>query len=93
MRMINNDTKLSKSPKILSSKIDDEIILLSIKGSAYLGLNDIASRIWEILDEEISFGCLIETLTSEYNIDTETCERETKELINSLWSEEVIILK
>ncbi len=93
MKTINNETKLSKSPSILSSKVDDEIILLSIKGSEYLGLNDIATRIWEILDKEISLGQLIDTLTSEYDIDAETCERETMELIDSLCTEELIILK
>jgi len=43
---------LKVSEEVLSSKIDEEVVLMSIEAGYYFTLDPIGSRIWELLSEK-----------------------------------------
>jgi hypothetical protein len=72
------------SPSILHSKIDDEVILMSIEADSYFGLDPIASRIWELLEEPKDMDELVALLTEEYEVDDATCRADVQVLLDDL---------
>lgn len=72
------------SPEILHSKIDDEMILMSIEADSYFGLDPIASRIWELLEQPLDLDELVEKLMEEYEVDAETCREDVQALLEDL---------
>jgi len=82
MSEIKSNTRLRLNQELLQSEIDGETIMMSIDNGEYYGLNSVASRIWEILKTEPLFSELLDTLTSEYDIDKNQCETETLEFLN-----------
>ena len=72
------------APSILHSKIDEEVILMSIEADSYFGLDPIASRIWELLEEPKSLQELTATLTEEYEVDADTCQQDVQELLDDM---------
>jgi hypothetical protein len=45
-------SKWQVTPEVLSSKIDEEVILMSIAADSYFGLEPVGSRIWELLTKQ-----------------------------------------
>ena len=72
------------SPEILHSKIDEEVILMSIEADSYFGLDPIASRIWELLEQPLSVEELVEKLMEEYEVDADTCQQDVQALLEDM---------
>jgi hypothetical protein len=74
-----------KKAEILSSKIDQEIVLMSIEAGLYLSLDPVGSRIWEILAEEpASAEDITDRLIEEYDVDRMECLADVKAFIEDL---------
>lgn len=69
---------------MLSTKVDDEVMMLGIENGKYYGLNTVGSRIWELIKDPISIQDLCTLLMEEFDVDSETCLSQTIELVDSL---------
>lgn len=81
---ITKATIIGQPDDLLSSKIDDEVIMLGIDSGKYFGLNSVGSHIWELIKEPHSIENLCSKLMDEFEVDEETCLKETIELIEEL---------
>ncbi len=84
--------KFSKTTDVLTSKIDDEIIILSIEADAYFGLNDVGSRVWELLDEPATLDELVQRFMAEYDVDAETCRNDVEAFLDDMLSRKLVHL-
>jgi len=82
--MIEDNTVLKRKEEILSSDMDGETVMMSVENSEYYSLSPVGTRIWEIVEKEITYKDLISQLMSEYNVDEATCKTDTEEFINEL---------
>ena len=79
------------SPDVLSSRIDEEVVLLSIQGGFYYSLEPVASRIWIILsDRPSTLTELVEQLMEEFDVDLETCTQDIISFINDMEAKKLI---
>ena len=86
------NTKWQVSQEVLSSKIDDEVILMSIKADSYFGLDPIGSHIWDLLSRQAAtLNELVELLKEEYEIDEETCKKDVQSFIDDMSGKKLII--
>ena len=88
--LITLNSLIYHDPKIISAPMDDELVMFNLERGMYYGLDDIASHIWQRLAEPISVTDLSEELLKEFDIDRETCQRETLELLNWLYQQDLI---
>lgn len=92
MAHINLATSIKRDPLQVFSKIDNEVIMLSLKEGNYHSLNEVGARIWELIEQSIDVNTLVSTLLKEYNISNSICEKETLDLLNDLYEQGLIIL-
>jgi len=90
--MIEDSTVLKRKEEILSSDMDGETVMMSVENSEYYSLSPVGTRIWEIVEKEITYKDLISQLMSEYSIDINTCKSDTEEFINELINKGLIEL-
>lgn len=77
---------------IISSKIEEELVLLSTEAGFYYSLDPIGSRIWELLSEKpSSLEKLVDELIEEYDVGRETCIRDVKEFIEEMAAKKLIV--
>lgn len=87
---MNNKWKVSS--EVLSSKIDEEVVLMSIEAGFYFGLETVGSRIWELLSEKpATFDELVTLLMDEYEVDEETCRADVQSFIEDMYSKKLIL--
>lgn len=84
--------KFHISPQVIHSKIDDEVVVMSIEAGEYLTLDSVGSRIWELLSEKPStVDELVGLLMEEYEVDRETCLNDVQAFIDDMAARKLIV--
>jgi hypothetical protein len=89
---IGPDTVLQRKHGILHNYIDGEVVMMSPDFHQYLGLNKVASHIWELLENPRSISQLEILLMNEYNVSLEQCSIETSEFVEQLLDKQLICI-
>lgn len=79
---MHDNTTLQRNQDILSSSVNNETVMMDIETGQYIGLDPIATRIWELLEQPTKFSQLCETLTNEYEVSIEQCRNDVAQFIN-----------
>ena len=84
--------KWQLAKEVLSSKIDEEIVLLAVDAESYLSLDPVGSRIWELLSEKPStVDELAALLMEEYEVDRGTCLNDVQAFIDDMAARKLIV--
>lgn len=89
---ITLQTKIQRNPKMVASKIDNEIVMMSIENGEYYGLDEVGSRIWELIAKPIVVEELIIALLDEFEVERQDCEKETFEFLEELNSKNLLTM-
>lgn len=76
--------RFSISSEVLSQEVNGETVLLDLQGECYFGLNEVGTRIWQLLQGESSVGETLDTLSGEYEVSREQLENDVGELLDKL---------
>lgn len=88
---LEGETVISRAPQVLSRVIDDEAVLLNLGTGTYSGMNEVATRAWELLNEPTSFARLCEQLHAEFDADADTLAADMREFIQALSEAKLIV--
>ncbi len=87
---ITTETVISQIEEIVASDIDGETVMMSVENGKYYGLDDIGSRIWELIEQPIKVSDLIDTLLKRFDVDREACKRDVLIFINELNEDRIL---
>ena len=96
---INLDTIINKNLEIDDTDLDGEKVSVTSTGIGgpsaaialeYFMMNEVGSRIWEIISEPVNVKGIIDTLRSEYEVDEEICKDTVVEFLGRLNNAELI---
>lgn len=68
----------------LFTEVDDEMVLMNIHTSAYLGLNSSSRHIWQLLETKTKFSTILQTLLDTYEVERAQCEEEVKGVLQQM---------
>ncbi|MEQ8156859.1 MAG: lasso peptide biosynthesis PqqD family chaperone [Clostridiaceae bacterium] len=72
--MIDKNTIVSILGDIDVTDLNGEKVMMNFESGQYFVLNDVASRIWELIESPIIVNEVINSLLKEYDIDNKSCE-------------------
>ena len=87
---IGLDTIINKNLEIDDTDLDGEKVMMNLDKGEYFMMNEVGSRIWEIISEPINVRRIIDTLCSEYEVDEETCKDTVVEFLGRLNNADLI---
>lgn len=87
---ISLDTVINKNLEIDDTDLDGEKVMMNLDKGEYFMMNEVGSRIWEIINEPINVKRIIETLRCEYEVDEETCKDTVVEFLGRLNNADLI---
>lgn len=86
-----NDEQYVRNASIFEASLGpEETALLSAAQGKYYSLNGPAGRIWELLANPMTIAGICDVLTAEFDVDAESCRRDTSELIGELLADDLI---
>lgn len=77
-------TVFSRSLGQVSSQIEGESVILNIKSGTYFKLNEVGSRIWELVEKPVTISALVEAVLSEFDVVAEQCQADVLNLVAKL---------
>lgn len=89
---IDLNSEVSKNTEIIASKMDNEIVMMSIEKGNYYGLNEVGAEIWEKLTEPMTVNALCHKLMDEFEVGEDQCQSEVLAYLGKLQDEGLIIV-
>lgn len=86
IRVVQADT-------VLKVDLDDETLFLNTRTEQYIGLNETATRMFEVVTESESIAHAKQRLVEEFGVSPDVLERELFELVASLLAQGLIEMK
>jgi len=83
---------VKRNSGLVTSNIDGEIVMMSVDNGEYYGLDEIGSRIWDLLENSISIEQLVDKLTEEFDVAKEDCINDTFEFLKDLMNKNLILV-
>jgi hypothetical protein len=80
------------STRQISCRLADESVILHLEEGAYYGLNDVASRVWSLIQEPRTVREIRDILLSEYEIDEGVCTQDLLDLLDQLKQRKLVDL-
>lgn len=81
---IDSPTALTAPEHVLTRKVANETVLLSLESEEYFGLDHVGNRVWELIEQETPFAIMVSTIAAEYSADPEEVAADLRELIGDL---------
>ena len=76
--------KLKISPEVHSQEVGGETVLLDLQSESYFGLDEVGTRIWQLLQQNGEVQSIFETILDEYNVEEVQLRRDLEELVEKL---------
>src|ERR671925_449544 len=81
---ISFDARAVVAPDVMFRHVGDESVILDLKTERYLGLDEVGTRMWNVVLDSPSIESAYETLAAEYDVDPARLRRELKEFLHKL---------
>ena len=69
---------------VLSQQLGEETVLLDLATEHYYGLDEIASRVWQLLREHRTVEPIVAEMLNEYEVDETTLRSDLERLLDEL---------
>ena len=84
-------TIIARRTNLMTSELSDtELVMLNIERGSYYGMAGTSKTIWNLLDEPCSIADVCAQLMTRFDVDRETCERETLAFVNEMLKDDLI---
>lgn len=87
---LTEETTIVRNNEILTSDIDGEKVMMSIKQGQYYGLGKTGSFIWDSMEKPIKIKHLINSITSRFKVDKKKCLSDILPFLNDLMEKGLI---
>lgn len=76
--------RYERATELLEADVGDELMALDVEGGTCFGFNSVATCIWRHLEGPKSFDELNHALLADYEVDSDRCAAELRELLDDL---------
>jgi hypothetical protein len=73
-----------RTADLLTTTIEDTLIMLNVPRGSYHSLNDVGARIWALLEQPVSEPEIVEQLVQEFEVDPDACAIEVATFLGKL---------
>ena len=91
--MIPFSSKLAVSEDVMIRQVGDETVLLDLKSMKYMGLDDVSTRMWQLLTASDSIQSAYDALMAEFEVEPEQLRKDLGEYVQQLLNLGLVQLK
>ena len=73
-----------RNGKTISGRLHDEMVMMDLEQGKYFSLNPVATRIWDLLERELTVAELCALLKEEYEVESRQCFDEVSEHLSEM---------
>src|SRR6056297_67631 len=88
--MVDVNSTVKRNEEVFANEVDGEAVMMNIQTGKYYGLDEIGTRIWELMEEEIEVRKIIDELRKEFDVSEQQCKKDVLTLLDDLKSNQLI---
>lgn len=81
---LSDSTKVVATDDQLATSVDGETVILQLESGTYYGFNDVASRIWELIQEPRTVADVRDEILAEYDVSPDRCARDVASTLTDM---------
>ncbi len=89
---LSEDTRLRLADENVWSGLGEEVVILDLASSSYLGLDDVGAAVWGALAEPCTVGELEARLAAVYEVDPAELSRDLRSFLTDLVDRGLVVL-
>lgn len=82
--MIDMNAIVSHREDLDTTDLNGDKVMMDLELGQYFALNNVASRIWDIIESPVVVNKIVDTLLEEYEVERNTCEESVVEFLEGL---------
>ncbi len=90
---MNRSSLVRRDSSLLFTRVDDDLVLFSAEQGMYYGTQVVGSRIWALIEDELSVAEICDRLLEEFSVDRVICEREVMQFVEQLAKEGLVTVR
>jgi hypothetical protein len=84
-------SKLIRNPTIITSQVDGEVFMMDIEQNSFLGLNEVASFIWDFLEEARTPDEIIAAVRENFDApDPDAVSQDVTAFLETMLKDEMV---
>lgn len=88
--VITGSSVVEAKKEQISTDLGGEVVILGLESGQYYSLNDVGTRIWDLVQGPKTVFELRDTIVGEYDVEPERCEQDVLEVLKHMASEGLI---
>ncbi len=92
MQQLTLDKVIGRKKEIATADLGLEVGMLDEENGMYYALGGVGTRIWHIMEHEMSINAIVEQLLLEYDVKKEVCQKDVLEFIDRMLTSELIYI-
>jgi hypothetical protein len=81
---MNLDQTIILSPDVISQEVSGETVLLDLESENYFGLDEVGTRVWQLIKETSDLGAIYNTLLKEYEVEEQRLQTDLDALLGEI---------
>ncbi|MFK8049230.1 MAG: PqqD family protein [Halioglobus sp.] len=81
---MNLKQTIALSPDVISQEVSGETVLLDLESENYFGLDEVGTRIWQLIKETNDLQLIFDTLLKEYDVSEERLQQDLTTLLTEI---------
>ena len=90
---LNLKQTIALSPDVISQEVSGETVLLDLESENYFGLDEVGTRIWQLIKETNDLSSIYNTLLDEYEVSGERLQQDLTVLLSEIEGLGLIVLE
>jgi hypothetical protein len=86
------ETTFEVPDHVLARRSGEETVLLNLDSEQYYGLDEVGTRLWELIDDGAAFESVVDTLLTEYPVDRQTLVDDLTSVLGDLERNGLVVI-
>ena len=82
-----------RTATLMEAELGDELVGLEPDAGVCYGFNDVAKRVWQLLEQPRSFEAVCTVLLDEYDVTPAECDSDLRELLADFVDKKLITVR
>lgn len=76
--------KFKIAENVLFQELDGEAVLLSLDEGCYFGLDELGTRIWKLIEDNLDESQVVEKIVEEYDVEPDQARQDLDKFLGDL---------
>ncbi|PKM94035.1 MAG: PqqD family protein [Firmicutes bacterium HGW-Firmicutes-1] len=92
MQQLTLEMVIRRKKEISAADLGMEVAMLNEENGMYYALGEVGTRIWQLIENEVSIKTIVEQLLLEYEVEKDECEKDVFAFMDKMVASKLVYI-